>query len=74
MQHHVEHSLFSDWVGTDLVRTVASDDDDLVLASLPERTRSGKNVVNRVRRTRAEARRDPVLNALGDPHHFPSCC
>lgn len=49
VHHHVEHSLFPDWVGTDLVRAVSWQDGELVLTTLPERTRSGKAAVNRLR-------------------------
>lgn len=49
VHHHVEHSLFPDWVGTDLIRAVSWEDGDLVLTTLPEHTRSGKVVVNRLR-------------------------
>lgn len=56
VHHHVEHSLFPDWVGTDLVRAVSWRGGDLVLTTLPEHTRSGKLVVNRLRwRRRAAA-------------------
>jgi hypothetical protein len=46
--HHVAFSLFPDWVGTDLVRTVSWDDDELVLTSIPEISGSGRSVVNRL--------------------------
>lgn len=46
--HHVEFALFPDWVGTDLIRVVSWDGDNLVLTALPEVSRSGKSVVNRL--------------------------
>lgn len=57
VHHYVRHSLFPDWVGTDLVRAVSWEDGDLVLTTLPERTRSGKVVVNRLRWRRHPAGR-----------------
>jgi hypothetical protein len=46
--HHVAYALFPDWIGTDLVRVVSWDDDQLVLTAVPETTSSGKTVVNRL--------------------------
>ena len=46
--HHVQYSLFPDWVGTDLVRRVTFDGDHLELASEPEITGRGAKVVNRL--------------------------
>jgi len=46
--HHVEYSLFPNWIGTDLVRTISWDGDLLVLTSLPETSSTGKAVVNRL--------------------------
>jgi hypothetical protein len=46
--HHVEYALFPNWIGTDLVRTISWEDDQLVLTSLPETTSTGKTVVNRL--------------------------
>jgi hypothetical protein len=51
--HHVQYSLFPDWVGTDLVRRVTFEDDRLVLASEPEITGRGAKVVNRLVWSRA---------------------
>ena len=46
--HHVEFSLFPNWVGTDLVRTVSWEGDVLVLTGDPETSSTGKTVVNRL--------------------------
>ncbi|HEX2576221.1 MAG TPA: lipocalin-like domain-containing protein [Aquihabitans sp.] len=46
--HRVEFALFPNWIGTDLVRTVDWQGDELVLTSIPETTSSGKVVVNRL--------------------------
>lgn len=46
--HHVEASLFPDWIGEDQVRFVEWIDTDLVLSTPP----AGRNVVNRLRWTR----------------------
>jgi hypothetical protein len=46
--HHVAYALFPDWIGTDLVRIVSWQDDQLVLTAVPETTRTGKTVVNRL--------------------------
>jgi hypothetical protein len=51
--HHVAYALFPNWVGTDLVREVSWQGDDLVLTALPETTSSGRTVVNRLFWTRA---------------------
>jgi hypothetical protein len=48
VHHHVQFSLFPNWIGTDLVREVSWQGDDLVLTALPETTRTGKTVVNRL--------------------------
>jgi len=53
--HHVAFALFPNWIGTDLVREVSWDGADLVLTSLPEVSRSGKTVVNRLFWRRAAA-------------------
>lgn len=50
--HHVAFALFPNWVGNDLVREVAWEGDTLVLTALPEKSRSGKTVVNRLYWTR----------------------
>ncbi len=55
VHHYVQHSLFPDWVGTDLVRAVSWEGGDLVLTTLPERTRSGKVAINRLRWRRRPA-------------------
>jgi hypothetical protein len=48
--HHVEVSLFPDWVGDDQLRQVTwTDDGDLVLSTLPEKTAAGRTVINRLR-------------------------
>ena len=48
--HHVQFSLLPNWIGTDLVREVTwLDNGYLLLTTLPEMTRSGKVVVNRLR-------------------------
>ena len=36
------------WIGTDLVREVSWDGDQLVLTAVPETTSTGKTVVNRL--------------------------
>jgi hypothetical protein len=46
--HHVAYALFPNWIGTDLVREVSWESDELVLTALPETTSSGKVVVNRL--------------------------
>ncbi|HUF31862.1 MAG TPA: lipocalin-like domain-containing protein [Acidimicrobiales bacterium] len=46
--HHVAYALFPDWIGTDLVREVSWQGDELVLTALPETSRTGKVVVNRL--------------------------
>lgn len=46
--HHVAYSLFPDWVGTDLIRTVSWEGDQLLLTGLPDISKSGKSVVNRL--------------------------
>jgi hypothetical protein len=46
--HHLDFALFPDWIGTDLVRVVSWEDDQLVLTTVPETTSSGKTVVNRL--------------------------
>jgi hypothetical protein len=47
--HHVEMSLFPDWVGEDQVRLVEWVEGDLVLATPPSTTTAGRVVVNRLR-------------------------
>ncbi|HSJ27069.1 MAG TPA: lipocalin-like domain-containing protein [Acidimicrobiia bacterium] len=47
--HHVEMSLFPDWVGEDQVRLVEWVEGDLVLATPPATTSAGRVVVNRLR-------------------------
>lgn len=47
--HHVETSLFPDWIGDDQVRIVEWVEDDLVLSTPPEATVGGRLVVNRLR-------------------------
>jgi hypothetical protein len=50
VSHLVQFSLLPNWIGTELVREVTwLDDGDLLLATLPETTRSGKVIVNRLR-------------------------
>jgi hypothetical protein len=46
--HHVAYALFPDWIGTDLIREVSWEGDELVLTALPETSRTGKTVVNRL--------------------------
>jgi hypothetical protein len=46
--HHVEFCTFPDWVGTDLVREVSRQGDQLVLTTAPETTSAGATVVNRL--------------------------
>lgn len=46
--HHVAYCLFPDWIGTDLVREVSWDGEQLVLTAVPETTSTGKTVVNRL--------------------------
>lgn len=53
--HHVSFALFPNWIGTDLVREVSWDGDNLVLTARPEVSRSGKTVVNRLFWRRAVA-------------------
>jgi hypothetical protein len=48
VRHQVHYSLFPNWVGTELVRTVSWDDGRLVLTAEPDTTASGKQVVNRL--------------------------
>jgi hypothetical protein len=50
--HHVDFALFPNWIGTDLIRTVAWEGADLVLTGAPETSGSGKIVVNRLVWTR----------------------
>ena len=53
--HTVQFSLLPNWIGTDLVREMtwlpAEDGEplQLMLSTLPEKTRSGKSVINRLR-------------------------
>jgi len=53
--HHVAFALFPNWIGTDLVREVSWKGADLLLTALPEVSRSGKTVVNRLFWRRAVA-------------------
>ncbi len=46
--HHVAYCLFPDWIGTDLIREVSWEGDQLVLTAVPETTSTGKTVVNRL--------------------------
>ena len=50
--HRVAFALFPNWIGTDLIRVVSWDGDQLVLTALPETTTTGKTVVNRLFWTR----------------------
>lgn len=48
--HHVEVSLFPDWVGDVQVRQIGwTDEGDLILSTLPTKTAAGRTVVNRLR-------------------------
>lgn len=48
--HHVEVSLFPDWVGDDQMRLIGwTDEGDLVLSTPPEKTAAGRTVINRLR-------------------------
>ena len=48
--HTVQFSLLPNWIGTDLVRLMRwTDAGELVLTTLPQLTRSGRAVVNRLR-------------------------
>lgn len=47
--HHVETSLFPDWIGGDQIRLIGWVDDDLVLSTVPETSVGGRTVVNRLR-------------------------
>jgi lipocalin-like protein len=53
--HHVAFALFPNWIGTDLVREVSWREGELVLTALPEVSRSGKTIVNRLFWRRAMA-------------------
>lgn len=55
VSHHVAYCLFPDWIGTDLVREVSWDDEQLVLTAVPDITSTGKAVVNRLVWRRAGA-------------------
>ncbi|MEX2279516.1 MAG: lipocalin-like domain-containing protein [Acidimicrobiia bacterium] len=46
--HHVEVSLFPDWVGDEQIRMIGWQDGDLVLSTEPHTTPSGRVVVNRL--------------------------
>ena len=46
--HHVAFCLLPNWVGTDLVRTVAWHGDELVLSTAPEHDDRGRVVTNRL--------------------------
>ncbi|MDX1447680.1 MAG: lipocalin-like domain-containing protein [Acidimicrobiia bacterium] len=47
--HHVETSLFPDWIGGDQIRLIDWDGDRLVLSTPPETSTGGRSVVNRLR-------------------------
>lgn len=47
--HHVELSLFPDWVGDDQVRLIDWVEDDLVLSTPPAISHGGRTIVNRLR-------------------------
>jgi hypothetical protein len=49
VHHHVEVSLFPDWLGGVQTRLVSWEDGDLVLRSTGTTTRDGKQAVNRLR-------------------------
>lgn len=46
--HHVEVSLFPDWVGDHQIRLIGWDDGDLILSTEPQTTPSGRVVVNQL--------------------------
>lgn len=46
--HHVAFCLLPNWVGTDLVRTVTWQGDELVLSTAPEHDDRGRVVTNRL--------------------------
>lgn len=46
--HHLHYALFPNSIGTDFVRDVSWDGDQLVLTTAPETTTTGKSVVNRL--------------------------
>ena len=48
VNHHVEVSLFPNWVGGVQQRLVAWEDGDLVLSSVGTATRDGRTAVNRL--------------------------
>ena len=50
--HSVEYSLLPNWIDTELIRIISWTQDGpphLILSTLPEKTSSGKTVVNRLR-------------------------
>ena len=48
--HHVEVSLFPDWVGDDQIRQIGwTEEGDLVLSTPPATTAAGRTVINRLR-------------------------
>ena len=55
--HAVDHSLLPNWIGTELIRSISwtaeygapDDPKELILSTAPQKTRSGKLVVNRLR-------------------------
>jgi hypothetical protein len=47
--HHVEVSLFPDFIGTELVRTVRSEGAELILTSEPHVDARGREIVNDLR-------------------------
>jgi hypothetical protein len=50
--HHVETSLFPDWIGAVQIRLISWVRDDLVLSTPDERSAGGRTVVNRLRWSR----------------------
>ena len=46
VHHQVEYSLLPNWIGTTLIRTMSWQDDHLVLATKPEKTQTGRIVIN----------------------------
>jgi hypothetical protein len=50
--HHVEFSLFPDWVGDEQLRLIDWVNGDLVLSTPPETSHGGRTIVNRLRWTR----------------------
>jgi hypothetical protein len=50
--HHVETSLFPDWIGAVQIRLISWVGDDLVLSTPDETSAGGRTVVNRLRWSR----------------------